>query len=217
MSFSLGLDLGGSKLAAVAVDAAGQVVAEVRVPTPATAGLVESMLAVVAELESVVGPAPLGVGMPALVSPDGTVRVAPHLPGFTGLRLGPVLSGRLGGRRVVVENDATAAAAAEIALGAARGSRNVVLVTLGTGIGGGLVVDGNVVRGAHGFAGELGHMVVDPAGPPCACGRRGCWEARASGSALAEQGREAAGAGRADGLARLAGGAEWVRGEHVTA
>ena len=91
------------------------------------------------------------------------------------------------------------------------------MLTLGTGIGGGLVVDGQLVVGAHGFAGEVGHMVVDPSGPPCPCGQRGCWERFASGSGLGRLGREAAQAGRAPSLVELAGGdPEAVRGEHVT-
>src|SRR5205807_3790376 len=91
------------------------------------------------------------------------------------------------------------------------------LVTLGTGIGGGIVADGRLYRGANGFAGEIGHMVVDPHGPLCPCGQRGCWERFASGSGLGRLGREAAMAGAAPRLVELAGGdAEAVRGEHVT-
>ncbi len=107
---------------------------------------------------------------------------------------------------------------AEHRLGAAKGYRHVVMVTLGTGIGGGLVVDGRVQVGAHGFAGEIGHMVVDPAGPPCPCGRRGCWERYASGGGLGLLAREAALAGKLPGVVALSGGdPESVRGEDVTA
>ena len=94
--------------------------------------------------------------------------------------------------RSLVENDANFAVLAEHRLGAAAGYDHVVLVTLGTGIGGGLVIDGRVQVGAAGFAGEIGHMVVDPAGPPCPCGRRGCWERFASGGGLGRLAREAA-------------------------
>ncbi|HWC11067.1 MAG TPA: ROK family protein, partial [Acidimicrobiales bacterium] len=107
--------------------------------------------------------------------------------------------------------------APNLALGGA-GLDDVVLVTLGTGIGGGIVTDGSVERGVHGFAGEVGHMVVDPHGPPCPCGQRGCWERFASGSGLGRLAREAAHAGRASRVVELAGGdPEAVRGEHVTA
>jgi glucokinase len=93
-----------------------------------------------------------------------------------------------------------------------------VLIALGTGIGAGITVKGEVLRGANGFAGEPGHMVVDPTGPLCPCSRRGCWERYASGSGLGRLGREVAAAGRSPRLVELAGGdPEQVRGEHVTA
>jgi glucokinase len=118
----------------------------------------------------------------------------------------------------VIENDANLAVLAEHRLGAARGYGHVVMVTLGTGIGGGIVVDGRVQVGSAGFAGEIGHMVVDPAGPPCPCGRRGCWERFASGAGLGVLAREAALAGRLGEVVRLAGGdPESVRGEDVSA
>jgi glucokinase len=94
----------------------------------------------------------------------------------------------------------------------------MLLVTLGTGIGGGIISAGRLLRGAHGFAGEIGHMVVNPHGPPCRCGQRGCWERYASGGGLGRIAREAAHAGQADRILELAGGdPENVRGEHVTA
>ena len=106
---------------------------------------------------------------------------------------------------------------AEHRLGAGAGRSDVVLVTLGTGIGGSVIIGDRLVRGASGFAGEPGHMVVDPNGPRCPCGRRGCWERFASGSGLGRLGREAAEAGRAPGLVSRAGGdPASVRGEHVT-
>jgi glucokinase len=119
---------------------------------------------------------------------------------------------------VRADNDATCAAWAEHQLGAAAGTDTALLVTLGTGIGGGLVVDGLLVRGANGFAGEVGHMVVDDGGIPCPCGRQGCWERYASGSALDREARDlvASGAGRR--LVELAGGDPGrVTGVHVTA
>jgi glucokinase len=102
--------------------------------------------------------------------------------------------------------------------GAAAGVQHAVVITLGTGIGGGLIVDGALVRGAHGFAGEPGHMVIDPNGPPCPCGQRGCWEQFASGHGLARLARSAALGGRLAAAVEQAGGdPELVRGEHVTA
>ena len=122
------------------------------------------------------------------------------------------------GRTLLIENDANFAVLAEQRLGAARGHDHVVMVTLGTGIGGGVMFDGRVQVGSGGFAGEIGHMVVDPNGPSCPCGRRGCWERFASGAGLGVRAREAALAGRLAEVVRLAGGdPESVRGEDVSA
>jgi glucokinase len=129
-----------------------------------------------------------------------------------------LIGDRLPGRAVLIENDANFAVLAEHRLGAARGYRNVVMATLGTGIGGGIVLDGRVQVGSAGFAGEIGHMVVDPAGPACPCGRRGCWERFASGAGLGVFAREAALAGNLGEVVRMAGGdPESVRGEDVSA
>jgi glucokinase len=145
------------------------------------------------------------------------LRFSPNLPAAAGGDVATALSERLGGVPVHVDNDANCAALAEVTLGAARGAAEALIVTLGTGIGGGVVSGGRVVTGAFGFAGEVGHMVVDPAGPPCPCGRRGCWERYASGGGLGRLAREAAFAGRLHEAVALAGGdPELVRGEHVT-
>ena len=220
---SIGIDVGGTKVLGVVLAADGTVVAEARVPTPAGSdALVDALAGVVAELDAARGgdgpPPAVGVGAPGLVDVTGTVRFAPNLAGVRGLELPGRLGARLGGRRVVADNDATCAGWAEVRHGSARGAGHVLMVTLGTGIGGALVSDGRLMRGANGFAGEIGHMVVDPGGPPCPCGRSGCWERYASGSGLGRLAREAAHAGQSDLLVDLAGGdPEGVRGEHVTA
>ncbi len=121
------------------------------------------------------------------------------------LPLRALLEQRLG-QPVVVDNDATCALVAEATVGAAKGVTDAVLVTLGTGIGGAVLAGGAIQRGANGFVGEIGHMVVDPDGPDCPCGRRGCWERFASGSALARYGQEAATAGRLPGVLDRIGG-----------
>ncbi|MDZ7673692.1 MAG: ROK family protein [Acidimicrobiales bacterium] len=219
MTRSVGIDVGGTKLLGVLVDddRATEVIRDARRPTPAgPVALVEAIEALVRELEPEPG-TPVGVGMPGLVGDDDTFRFGPNLPGVEGLSLGTELGGRLGAP-VVADNDATCAAVAEFRFGAGAGHRDGILLTIGTGIGGGLVVDGEIRHGAHGFAGEPGHMVVDPAGPRCPCGRRGCWERLASGSGLGRLGRHAAVAGRLPEAVALAGGdAEAVRGEHVVA
>ena len=163
-------------------------------------------------------PAPVGVGAPGMVDREGRLCFAPNLPQAQGVDWNELIGNRLPGRTLLIENDANFAVLAEHRLGAARGFRHVLMVTLGTGIGGGIVLDGRVQLGAAGFAGEIGHMVVDPAGPECPCGRRGCWERFASGAGLGMLAREAALAGRLREVVRLAGGdPESVRGEDISA
>ena len=159
----------------------------------------------------------VGVGVPGLVDNSGVLRVAPNLADVRDLDVRSALAERLE-LPVVVENDATAACWAEREVGAGRGAEDCLLVTLGTGIGGAVVANGRLARGAHGYAGEFGHMIVDPHGPPCPCGQRGCWERFASGSGLGWLARDAVSRGEAEGVLALAGGdAASVRGEHVTA
>jgi glucokinase len=225
-----GIDIGGTKVLGVALGAGDAIVAEARVPTPTgTRSIVGSHVAaavalVVAKLDTALGTpdhaadAPVGVGAPGMVDRRGRLCFAPNLPQAHGVDWTQLIGDELPGRAVVIENDANLAVLAEHRLGSARGYDHVLLVTLGTGIGGGIVIDGRVQVGAAGFAGEIGHMVVDPAGPPCPCGRRGCWERYASGAGLGVLAREAALAGRLDEVVRRAGGdPESVRGEDVSA
>lgn len=215
----LGIDVGGTKILGVVVDDAGAVLAEEKVATPVGEEAVLDAAADLGErLRVATGPVgAAGIGAAGLVDRSGVLRVSPNLPGVADAPLGEGLARRLG-VPVAADNDATCAAWGEFHLGAARGTADAVVLTLGTGIGGGFVANGVLVRGASGFAGEPGHMVVDPDGPPCPCGRRGCWERYASGSGLGRLAREAAHAGLASRVVELAGGdAEDVRGEHVTA
>ena len=213
---SVGIDVGGTKCLGVALDQHGHVVAEQRRPTPRGDGSLPALIDTLAELAEAIGPFDeLGVGVPGLVTREGVLRAAPNLDGVADFDVAGSLSARVG-RPVHVDNDATCAAVAEWMYGAGTGTSDMVLVTLGTGIGGGLVAGGRLQRGRNGFAGEYGHMVVDPAGPPCPCGRRGCWERYASGSGLARLAREAAVGGRVSRVLDIAGGdAETVRGEMV--
>lgn len=222
--------MGGTKLLGVLVDGEGTVLVERRRPVPpldAAAGGAP-LVAVAAALAGALladarerGTAPLavGAGVPGLVTVDGRLQASPHLPQADGTDVRAGLVAALGPAvAVAVDNDATCAALAEWHLGAARGLGDVLVVTVGTGIGAGIVAGGRLLRGAHGFAGEVGHTVVTPDGPPCPCGRRGCWERLASGQALGDLGRRAAAAGEAPVVAALAGGDPGaVRGEHVTA
>ena len=209
----LGIDVGGTKCMAVALGASGAVIDEMRCPTPKAPDLVIDTVAELAQ--SMLPWDSIGVGMPGLVTRNGVLRAAPNLVSIRDLKVGELLGNRLG-CFVHVDSDATCAAAAEWKLGAGRGIDDFVMITLGTGIGGGLVASGALMRGTNGFAGEIGHMVVDPNGPPCPCGRRGCWERYASGAGLAWLAQRANGD---QGVARaieLAGGqAAEVRGEHI--
>jgi glucokinase len=210
----LGLDVGGTKILAVEVGPEGTPQRTERVRTP---GGAEPLLGALVELiGSFHDVEAVGVGIPGLVDRTGRLRFGANLPDIVELPVADELASRTG-RRIAVENDATCATWAEVQLGAARGASDVVLVTMGTGIGGGVVAGGALQRGANGFAGEPGHMVVDPNGPYCPCGRRGCWERYASGGGLGRMARELAQAGKAPRVVELAGGdPEAVRGEHVT-
>lgn len=217
---AVGVDIGGTKLLALRLAADGRVEAgPLHVPAPRTAEeLVDAVLGAARQLSGGGGPTSIGVGVPGLVDRSGTLLFAPNLKGAAGAAIAPALREGAPGARVWVGNDATAAGWGEYRAGAGQGSTHMLMVTLGTGIGGGVVLGGRLVEGAHGFAGEFGHMVVDPNGPQCPCGKRGCWERFASGAGLGVLGRELAMAGGAPELAELAGGdPENVKGEHVTA
>lgn len=219
---AVGLDIGGTKVLGLAVDlSTGAILAERRIPTPkGQLEVVEGLSSLVDLLGSDAG-RPLravGVGAAGLVDTSGVLRYGPNLPGVVDLDLVDVLGSRTG-LPVAVDNDATAATVAEHRLGAARDVADALYVALGTGIGGGIVLDGALRRGANGFGGELGHTVIDPDGPLCGCGRHGCWERMASGSALGEQARAAVAAGRGDGILAAAGVLDvaLVSGEHAVA
>ena len=206
---AIGVDIGGTKIAAGVVDDAGAILDLERRPTPGTdVGRTEdAIVEVVSALCARHDVHAVGVGAAGWISKDGTtVLFSPHLA-WRDEPLQQALRGRIG-VPVLLENDANAAAWAEYRFGAARGASVAVCITLGTGIGGGLVVDGALLRGAYGVASEFGHMTVVPDGRRCACGNRGCWETYASGRALAHDARELARESpvAAAGLMRLAGG-----------
>lgn len=218
---SIGLDVGGTKVLGVAVDsdAPGTPLCEQRIATPeGGAGLVDALGELTEILAQEAGPpSAVGVGVPGLVDRSGVLHMGPHLRHVTNLPLADELARRTG-LSAVVDNDANCHAVAEQHAGAARGAREVLVITLGTGVGGGIITGGHLLHGAAGFAGELGHMVVDPNGPPCPCGKRGCWERFASGTGLGRLARDAAHGGRLEAAVALAGGdPDGVRGEHVTA
>ncbi|HVL04858.1 MAG TPA: ROK family protein [Acidimicrobiales bacterium] len=213
---TVGVDVGGTKCLAVALEE-GRMIDERRVPTPVgEPAVLEAVAGVVAEVAGTTELRGVGIGMPGFVDRAGVLRFAPNLPGVVDFPIREELEARLG-IPVRADNDATCAAWGERQLGAAQGYNDVILVTLGTGIGGGIVAGGSLLRGANGFGGEIGHMVINTDGPPCPCGQRGCWERYASGSGLAGIAQRAAAEGRAPRvLARAGGEPAMVRGEHVT-
>ncbi|GAB3716137.1 ROK family glucokinase [Nocardiopsis nanhaiensis] len=220
---TIGVDIGGTKVAAGLVDHDGQILDKVKYPTPANdpRELAEVVAKAVEELrarEPENAVSALGVGVAGFVDEDrATVQVAVNL----GLRDEP-LKERVQQRvelPVVIENDANAAAWAEARFGAGRGSDHIVCVTLGTGIGGGLVLGGDLHRGRYGVAAEVGHYRMVPHGRRCACGNHGCWEQYASGRALVAEGQDLARTDpqRAERMLKLAeGSVEGIGGEAIT-
>ncbi|HEU0087588.1 MAG TPA: ROK family glucokinase [Pseudonocardiaceae bacterium] len=219
-ALTIGVDVGGTKVAAGVVDEHGKIVAATRWDTPAqdTSRTEDVIVAAVRELSCEYDAEGIGVGAAGFVDEQrSTVLFAPNLA-WRGERLRASLERRLG-LPVVVENDANAAAWAEARFGAGRGAEHVVTLTVGTGIGGGIVVHGQLLRGRFGVAAEVGHLNVVPDGRPCGCGLHGCWEQYASGRALvhAAQGLAGSSPDLAGELLRLAGGCpEDITGQLVT-
>jgi glucokinase len=191
VELTIGVDVGGTKIAAGVVDREGRILARRRVSTPADTaesldkGIASVVTALCAEHRVD------GVGVAAAGFVDegrSTVRFAANLPPWRDHPLRDILSEHIH-VPIAVENDANAAAWAEYRFGAGQGVADVVVITVGTGIGAGIVIDGRLVRGAWGIAAEPGHMRVVPDGRLCGCGLRGCWEQYASGKALLRQAR----------------------------
>jgi glucokinase len=203
---SAGVDLGGTKVQGVVVDRDGRRVGEARGKTPVDGG----PAAVVTEIAGVVKAAAkdakvpvdklagVGIGSPGRIDPGtGELFGAANLPGFGDpVPLGAMVADTLGVERVLVGNDVVVATLAEHRLGAGRGFDDLLVVFAGSGVGGALVLGGELRAGAHGAAGEIGHMVVVEGGELCPCGRRGCMEAYAGRNALERAARAAAAAGR---------------------
>lgn len=191
MALAIGVDVGGTKIAAGVVDEQGTIIAELRKATPANdtdkvAALISSMAK---ELAAEHGATSIGIGAAGFVDDArSTVIFAPNLA----WRNEPLKDRveQATGLTTVVENDANAAGWAEARFGAARGANSAVVLTIGTGIGGAIISNSQLVRGSNGFAGELGHFIIRPDGRRCGCGLRGCWERYGSGSALVTEARE---------------------------
>lgn len=211
MMQAVGLDIGGTKTLALRVDADGNILAREVVSTPAddVDGMLVSAAAAVAAVTSDDVSA-VGAGVAGMVG-DGVVVFAPNLA-WRNLQVAARISAATG-LPCVADNDANVATWGEFRLGAGRGRDHVLMLTVGTGIGAGIVSGGHLLHGSHGFAGEVGHIIVEPDGPPCGCGNRGCWETVASGRAIERLSREAFGEGAPSGT----GITELARGGDTTA
>jgi glucokinase len=213
---ALGIDVGGTTTKGAVVTSEGEVLTRVERPTDVSAAT-KGILAVVDELlERATGPempvAAVGVGAAGFVS-GSTVTFSPNLT-YDDPNLGEAIGTRTG-LVVGVENDANAAVWGESRFGAAVGREHVALVTVGTGIGSGFLVDGNILRGSSGAGAEMGHMIIDPAGPVCGCGAKGCLEQFASGQAIARAARELAAEDPSTAILDLAGSVDAITAEHV--
>jgi glucokinase len=213
---AIGVDVGGTKIAAGIVNPQGEILDEVRYPTPhSSEKLVETIAGAVSEVGdgSEVGGACLAV--PGLIlAQENKVVFSPNLRAVEGIPLKDELEPRIG-LPLTVENDGNAAAWGEFRFGVGSEADHLVFVTLGTGIGGGVITHGVLMRGAQGSGGELGHVTIHATGPRCACGNRGCLEALASGTAIGRHAREVATEHPDSGLGRVAARRQ-VLGEDVT-
>ncbi len=194
----LGVDLGGSKILSAVVNAKGEMLSSDRRTTPAAKGpdvVIQAILDSIKRAISQAGItaaqlAAICIGAPGLSNPEtGVIFTSPHLPGWKDVPLKTIVEGETGIKTLLL-NDTNAAALGELYFGAAKGARNFICVTLGTGIGGGIVIDGEIYAGSLGTAGEIGHMAIDTNGRKCNCGNTGCWETLASGTALAREAKQ---------------------------
>ena len=215
---AIGVDVGGTSTKAALVSRWGEILIRTERPTEtgaATKGVISAVEDLI-ERGPDVGVTPVAVGVGAAGFVDyaaGAVTFSPNIQ-YDDPHLAAALRARVG-LPIAVDNDANAAVWGERAYGAARGSDHVVMLTLGTGIGSGIISDGRLVRGLTGAGAEAGHTVIDPAGPRCPCGLRGCLEQMASGGAIGRMGREAVGSDPSSSILAFAGSPEAVTGEHV--
>lgn len=194
MSYTIGIDIGGTKVLGGVVDAEGIILTTARRPTPSEGGekLVEEIAAVARELADQYQVTNVGISTAGFISSDrNTILGSANIAGWNGLKLNDALTALIG-LPVIIENDANAAAWGEVRYGAGRGKKNVLMLTCGTGVGGGIVVNGALLRGAFGIAAEIGHMNHVPNGILCGCGAHGCLEQYGSGTALVRFAKEAA-------------------------
>ena len=210
----LGVDLGGTKILTAVTTSQGEMLSRDHSVTPAQKGhevviqsIVESAHRALRQADVTISDfIAIGVGAPGLSNPEtGVLFTSPNLPGWRDVPLRDIIQEKLSKKTFLI-NDANAAALGESYFGAARGARNFIYITISTGIGGGIVIDGKIYNGAIGAAGEVGHMTIDDDGPICNCGNRGCWETLASGTALAREARHRIEEGAKTSILEYAGG-----------
>ncbi len=214
---AIGVDVGGTKIAAAVVSPAGEILNEVRYPTQAVPPdrLIDTIAGAITEVKDGFEVGAVCLAVPGLIMASvNTVIFSPNLHEIENIRLDEAIGSRTG-MRVTVENDANAAAWGEFRYGAGKDVEHQVFITLGTGVGGGVITHGVLLRGAQGAGGELGHVTLDPDGPVCGCGNHGCLEALASGTAIGRRAREVANDRPNSALGRLAIERQ-VLGEDVT-
>ncbi|MBQ5390609.1 MAG: ROK family protein [Clostridia bacterium] len=194
----IGIDLGGTNIAAGIVEESGEILLKRSVPTGASRPceeIIEDIASLCRSLITELGLTfsdidSVGIAVPGGVDEkNGEILFTPNIP-FSGINICKILSEKLGGIRVTVANDANAATLAEVLVGAAKGAENAVMITLGTGVGGGIVIGKKIYSGSNGLAAEIGHFVLQMGGEKCGCGRRGCFEAYASATALVRMTKE---------------------------
>lgn len=193
--YTIGVDLGGTNLRAAAITREGAMLEKVSGSTPIDAGpeaVIADICRAVETLRARHGRDRLtgiGAGVPgAILAEQGVIASWPNMPAFNGYPVRSAIENRIG-TKLFLENDANSAALGEYWMGAGRGEQHLVLLTLGTGIGGGIIIGGRVLHGNLGMAGEVGHITVSPNGNPCGCGNRGCLEKHASATAIAAMAR----------------------------
>lgn len=199
----IGMDIGGTFIKAALINRRGHILARIKRPTEASLGriqMIDHIFSAIRTLET--NPlsrgrvSAVGIGVAGIIDfRQGVVSVSPNFPGWKNFPIQKMLSQRIG-PPIFIENDANAAALGEKWMGAAKDVQDFCFITLGTGVGGGLVLGGEIWHGADGMAGEIGHMTIDPNGPRCGCGSRGCLEVYASANALQRMVLEAGAAGR---------------------
>jgi len=219
----IGVDIGGTKVAAGLVDASGEITHKTRVPMVAAGDAATGFAAVVGAVEAIFSAVPeargavrgIGLCAPGPLDPKtGVILNPPNVPCWRGFPLAAETE-RAFGVPAKVDNDANAAALAEYLWGAGKGYTNLFYATLGTGIGTGIVLGGKILHGRTGSAAEGGHITIDYRGPRCGCGKYGCIEAHAAGPAIAQRARAKLAGDKASRIVELAGGLEQVRAEHV--